>query len=354
MPEDSTDKLRARVRAVFQSVPVGLVITDSAGKIQSVNAAFEKIFQTTGGSVTNVALGSILPMSDEQTQYLLDGEPGQKRIELESVKATGEPLNVEVALCKINMANSDETNWLATIEDVTQRHEIERLKQEFVALVIHDLRNPLAALFAMHEMLQLEYCGPIPKAVHDSLSIAQRSTKRLINLVNNLLDVEKLEAGKTELCIENFIVAQLVQDSVEAVQEFARQFDISLDADQVDFHLECDGESIVRVLVNLISNAIKFSPRGSRVRIEVERSPDFMEFRVCDNGRGIAKENLERVFHPFVQIKETDARKIKGTGLGLQICKKIIEQHGGSIGVASELGSGSTFWFRLPLSPAVL
>lgn len=174
---------------------------------------------------------------------------------------------------------------------------------------------------------------------------------RLINLINNLLDIDRLEEGQMKIFREKVEVSKLFERSCESVDSLAERACIKLEVAESTDEIEVDEGLIIQVLVNLLSNAIKFSPSNTVVSLEYRRENEQAYFAVVDQGRGIPKDQLALVFERFKQVDEKDdARKKKGSGLGLTICKRIIEAHGGTIGVESEKGAGSTFWFRIPLS----
>lgn len=225
--------------------------------------------------------------------------------------------------------------------------EAARLKQEFVAMVSHDLRTPLTSIQGFLTLLEDGAYGDLPTKAHERTHLANRSINRLISLINDLLDMEKMEAGKLEMNIDVTPVQPIVERSIDSVQNFAEQHQVKLESERTEFDVVADPDRIVQVLVNLLSNAIKFSPKGAPVRITTEQSDKIVEVRVIDQGPGIPAKYIDTIFERFRQLPE-GAQKKGSTGLGLAICKAIIEQHGGTIGVDTEEGKGSTFWFKLP------
>jgi PAS domain S-box-containing protein len=236
----------------------------------------------------------------------------------------------------------------AHLRDASERHDVERLKAELVSVVSHELRTPLTALRGSIGLLTGGVMGGLPPDVMELLGIAERNTLRLIKLVNDILDLERLQEGKLKLSVQPVRALQLVERSLESVKSFADQAHIAIDVRCVDDVVIGDGDRLVQVLVNLLSNAVKFSPAGSSIAIEAAVEPRTMVFRISDHGRGIPASHRSTIFERFEQVRATDAREKGGTGLGLAISKAIIEQHGGTIGVESEEGAGSTFWFRVP------
>lgn len=222
-------------------------------------------------------------------------------------------------------------------------------KQELMQMVAHDLRTPLTSIQASLSLMSLGILGELPEKAIKQVDVAEKSSSRLISLINDLLDIEKLEAGKMEMDSRNIELAPVIQSGVEAVQEFANQRKVSIDVKPTDVSVFADGDRLVQVLVNLLSNAIKYSPETGVVTIETVVA-QMIEVRIIDQGRGVPAKFKEAIFQRFQQVDISDSKEKKGTGLGLPICKAIVEAHGGKIGVESEPGQGSTFWFRVPPS----
>lgn len=232
--------------------------------------------------------------------------------------------------------------------DVTERKKIEQLKREFVAMVSHDLRTPLTSVQCFLEMLGEGMLNDSPDTMQNRAKSSQADISRLINLVNSLLDIDKMEAGKLEISPSLFPIKSLVERSVGSVRTWAERSGIKLEGKAVDGLMFADEDRLVQVLINLISNAVKFSPRDSTVCVTAENLPDCIELKVIDSGRGIPESHRTKIFDRFEQVELDDSRLKGGTGLGLAICKAIVTAHGGTIGVDSVEGKGSTFWFRIP------
>lgn len=255
--------------------------------------------------------------------------------------------------------------FFSLTSDISDRKALERMKDEFISVISHELRTPLTSLHSALKILATGRLGDLSSEGQQVLAIADESTERLVRLVNNVLDLQRIESGKVVMEQHPCNAANLMRQAAEAMQAMAQQQGISLITKTQDITVWADADYILQALTNLISNAIKFSTPGSQVWLTVEAassetlpcSPQpappalctgAAEFRVQDQGQGIPDNQLERIFERFQQVDSSDSRKKGGTGLGLAICRKIIEQHHGKIWATSTPGSGSTFAFRLP------
>lgn len=232
---------------------------------------------------------------------------------------------------------------------------LSELKQQFVAMVSHDLRTPMASIQGILDLLRVGALGEISERAQSRVNQAIVSCNRLMDLINGLLDMEKLESGKMDLCPTNISVALLIEQSILSVETFAANHGVTLATSPCELEIYADEARLVQVLVNLLSNAIKYSPKGETVHVCVVTDDKTLEIRVADRGRGVPDELKAAIFERFRQVEVTDATQKGGTGLGLAICKAIIELHGGSLGIDDNkeggITQGSVFWFKVPISP---
>lgn len=242
----------------------------------------------------------------------------------------------------------ENNSFYCVVHDVTQARKMERMKREFVAMISHDLRSPLMSVQVFLQLLSSDHFGEMPEQVAKRARMSASDTSRLINLINNLLDIEKMEDGQMKVFRQPVEVKYLLERCRDAVESLAERSQISLEMSTSEEVVNVDEGLMIQVLVNLLSNAIKFSPAHSVVRVDfTEKEGEGARFAVVDRGRGIPRDKLEIIFDRFKQVEADDARKKGGSGLGLAICKTIVEAHGGKIGVESEDGKGSTFWFTV-------
>ncbi|CAN5359011.1 hypothetical protein BH10CYA1_BH10CYA1_33310 [soil metagenome] len=232
---------------------------------------------------------------------------------------------------------------------VDELNDSKKMQQYLIAMVSHDLRSPLTSLQGMLTLLSVGALGELPDKAQAKVLLAEADLTRLIKLTNDLLDTERLASGKLDLKILSASMEELIDSSLDSVRSFADQHKIKLEAETVPIEVEMDPNRILQVLCNFLTNAIKYAPQNSLVTVRCEKDGDFVRASVIDQGRGVPKEKQEVIFEKFQQVDEADARVMGGKGLGLAICKSIVEQHGGTLGVLSENGNGSSFWFRIPI-----
>jgi signal transduction histidine kinase len=242
----------------------------------------------------------------------------------------------------------------AAARDVTGAKEVDRLKKDFVATVSHELRTPLTSIRGCLGLLAAGVMGELSPEAHEMVTVAERNSVRLMALINDILDFEKLESGRVEMNLRPTPLLRILERSIETTSAFAVQEGVDIELHSANTAVLADETRIVQVVVNLLSNAVKHSHRGDRIAVRSSTGPDWVQVSVEDRGSGIAPKEQTQLFERFHQIDSGDSRKKPGTGLGLAICKAIVEQHGGSIGVDSRVGQGSTFWLRIrPVDPAL-
>lgn len=235
-------------------------------------------------------------------------------------------------------------------KDITERQIIERMKNEFVSVVSHELRTPLTSIRSALGLLSKGSLNNQPAKSQRMMEIAFDNTNRLVRLINDILDIERINSGKVTMEKQHCNAAQLTIQAVDEMRAMAEKAEIKLALKPVEIQLWADPDRIVQTLTNLLSNAIKFSPANSTVSLSGKLQDSQILFQVKDRGRGIPEDKLETIFDRFQQVDASNSRNQGGTGLGLAICRSIVQQHGGNIWVESTLGRGSTFYFTLPIS----
>lgn len=331
-----------RIRSVIENLPVGVITTDSNGMVESINRMTKEMFFVSEQDVLSKPVAALFDSEDQSMNEL---QPG-KTFEETGKKSNGEQFPVELTTAEYQ--GFEGNRLLIHIKDITERREIEKLKQEFIAMISHDLRTPLTSIGGTLTLIQEGIYGEISEGGNKRVTDAQRNVERLINLVSDLLDLEKLEAGRLTMEFAPCDVVEIIDSSVSSVKSYAEQKGVALQVVSSSATVPADEDRLVQVLVNLISNAVKFSPAGGSVEISSEANNGHVSLFVKDHGRGIPKEFQESIFERFQQVAAGDAKRSMGTGLGLAICKAIVESHNGKIGVDSDGETGSTFWIKLP------
>jgi PAS domain S-box-containing protein len=237
---------------------------------------------------------------------------------------------------------------VVTFRDVTERHDIEQMKDELVSVVSHELRTPLTSIRGSLGLLASGMLGSLDERGQRMIEIAAQNTDRLVRLINDMMDIERMRAGEARMDRRPVDAAELITQAAETMDPMAERFGVDLVVAPFRGAVLADPDRVIQTLTNLLSNAIKFSPPGAEVRVEAEHGPDEVVFRVIDSGRGIPRDKWELVFDHFQQVDASDSREKGGTGLGLAITRGIVEQHGGRIWLHSEPGQGTTFSFTLP------
>jgi PAS domain S-box-containing protein len=237
------------------------------------------------------------------------------------------------------------------IQDISERKRIEQLKNEFVSTVSHELRTPLTSISAALRMVLGGMLGEVPEKIHDILSVAAKNSQRLTLLINDLLDMEKLLAGKMIFDLKPTQVMPILEQAVLENKAFADQYGVSFEikGGTTNEMILVDGQRLQQVLNNFLSNAAKFSEKNSKVEVDLNSDNSHLRIAVRDYGQGISPEFQKRIFQKFAQADSTDARKRGGTGLGLAISKELIERMGGNIGFTSQVNEGSCFFAEFPI-----
>jgi hypothetical protein len=337
---------------LIQASPLPIVLIKPNMKVQLWNLAAEQLF---GWSATEV-LGQSIPMVPQ--------EKAEQFRQVQEAIANGEVFtDVKAYCCKydhstvvVNISAApiyDEHNNFQSIllifQDITQQQAIEKIKNEFISIVSHELRTPLTAIRGFLGLLNTGIYNHKPEKAKRMIQQALINSERLMRLVNDILDLERLSSGQIQLAKQVCNAADLMLRAVEGVQSIALAAAVTISITPTTACVLACTELIIQTLTNLLSNAIKFSPPDSVITLSAQIESDWVLFQVQDQGRGIPADKLETIFERFEQVDVSDARAKGGTGLGLAICQSIIKQHNGSIWAESTLGEGSTFYFTLPI-----
>jgi PAS domain S-box-containing protein len=338
----------ARVRALIEHLPVSIAMLDAHGTIEFLNSTLEESFNYSSHQLMGKRLSKLFASGQKIPETFAHAEQFSGRTaELTALCRNGQTFPAELMMAAIDMDGESKT--LAMIVDSSEKYEIKQMRQAFVAMVRTELKEPLTKVSSFFSKLQAHALGTISPKVAETTKLMQQNIERLVLLLNDLFDLDKLESGKIEIEPARENLSLIFERSINAVTVFAEKHKVQLQVNDCPIALNVDANRIVQVLVNLLSNAIKFSPAGSVVTLATRQSPGYIEIGVIDHGRGIPQAHLQSVFIAYRQVEAADAHKKGGTGLGLAICKAIVEAHNGEIGVNSEEGKGSVFWLKLPL-----
>ncbi len=339
-----------RIRVILASLPVAILTLNQEGHIEFLNRSAEVLSGYSSQELIGKNLCQIIPekLRDGNKDSLeqLIKECHNTLIENTITPKSGEAIASELTISALNLR--DQTGYLVVALDVSERHEIERVKREFVAMVSHDLRTPLSSINVILSVLERGAADRLNETEYELLRQGQKEIQRLIRLVNDLLDIEKMASGKFSLHMERISMREVIISATDAVRPLGELRKIQIDVPENDLQCAADGARLIQVVANLLSNAIKFAPPKSTVKIQLDDVDGNVKVSVVDRGRGVPADKVALIFERFKQLHGEDATKKGGHGLGLTICKTIVEQHGGTIGVDSTVDEGSIFWFVIP------
>ncbi len=345
-----------RTRAIVNTVVDGIITIDNIGTIETFNPAAERIFGYTLDDVVgeNVRMLMPAPYRGEHDgylkSYLTSGEAKVIGIGREVVGQRKDGTTFPMELAVNEMKVGQKRMFTGIVRDITDRKEADRAKGEFVSTVSHELRTPLTSIKGALGLIRSGAIGEIPEKLRAMLDIAYNNSNRLVLLINDILDIEKINAGKMEFVMAPLDVISLVDEAIEANKGYGDEHSVTFTKSTTITMAQVNGDRgrLMQVLSNLMSNAAKFSPDGEKVELSIIRIDRMIRIAVTDKGPGIPDDFKKTIFQKFSQADSSDTRKKGGTGLGLNITKAIVEQHGGSIGFESESGKGSIFFFDLP------
>lgn len=349
-----------RSRAIIDNVADAILMVASDGAVLQANPAAARLFGYEDESMTGSTLQQLLPaVPQEQLQALLrdaSQSAGQATTtplrELEGRRKNQTSVPIEMALSVLPQAVPE--TFIAVCRDVTARRRVDRLKREFVATVSHELRTPLTSIAGSLDLLVSNQFATLPGPVRDLLLIAHRNSKRLAELINDLLDIEQISRGQLTLFLEDINVQGILEHVMSAIEPYAHSLGVTLQMTECDpsWQVRADRKRLNQVLTNLLSNAIKYSPRGGLVVVRTAVDADRLRISVEDQGPGVPKEFEARLFQQFSRADSSDHRRVGGTGLGLAISKELIERMHGQIGYRALQPRGACFYIELPLLSA--
>lgn len=345
-----------KLSTLYNLSPVAIALNRlSDGQFLDANPEFFRMLGYTKNEFNKLTYWDITPSeyADQEINQLRElKEKGRYGpYEKKYIHKDGHQFSVLLNGVCVLSEEGDEQIW-SIIQDITERKRIEQMKNEFVSAVSHELRTPLTSISGALTLMVNGMLGDPPEKMKSMLGIAHKNTQRLMVLINDLLDIEKLLAGKMNFDMKVQSVLPIIETSVDSIKTYNTNTSITfrVDAEDSDDVIEVDALRLQQVITNFLSNAIKFSPSNSEVVIKVARLDHQLRIAVIDHGPGVSDEFRERIFQKFSQADASDSRQRGGTGLGLAITKELIERMNGTVGFESVLGEGSTFYAQFPLT----
>jgi PAS domain S-box-containing protein len=349
------EELSQRNALILDAAAEGIFGLDADGTVSFINSAGAEMLGWTADALMGSHLHALLhadalsdAVGDDCAVCDASGAHPRADTPVRFRTRAGDSVPVEYTSNAIRDLDGRLIGVVVTFRNISDRLAVEQMKDEFVATVSHELRTPLTAILGALGLIDKGAAGPMTAKMQRMVKIALTNSDRLLRLVNDILDSERLVSGRVVLKPSQVDALELMQHAADVLQTTADAAGVRIEVAAVDLTLHADGDRILQTLTNLIGNALKFSPRGEAVRLGAELRGTDVIFHVADRGRGIPAEKLQLVFERFRQVEAGDATQKGGSGLGLAICRSIAEAHGGRIWVESELGHGSTFFLALP------
>jgi PAS domain S-box-containing protein len=346
-----------RKLALFaDKAPIAVLELDTEGLVTQVNPGAELLFGYAGPEMIGrpvkerLVLPELRAEFDQQWAHLLEAREPLSALKIRSPRRDGLQVVCEWTVTPLVNADGTIVAIIAQGQDVTRQLEAERMKKEFTSTLSHELRTPLTSIIGSLQLINSGVLGDLTQDVGELTAVAERNGTRLLDLINDLLDIEKIESGKLTLAPEVFELGDLIHESLVLNKAFAERFKVRFEVKGVParYTVHADRKRLLQVMTNLLSNAAKFSPEGGTVEVTMDADARNIRVGVHDRGPGIPEAFRGRIFGRFAQADSTTSRQKSGTGLGLAISKRLVEMMQGRIGFESREGGGTTFWFELP------
>jgi PAS domain S-box-containing protein len=349
-----------RKLALFaERAPIAVLELAPDGTVTQVNHAAELLFgyaadELIGGSVKRLVLPKYQADFERDWSQLVGTREPLAGVKVRNPRRDGLSIVCEWTVTPLVNPDGSLIAVIAQGRDITAQLEAERMKKEFTSTLSHELRTPLTSIIGSLQLINAGVLGDVPKDVSELTDVAERNGQRLLDLINDILDIEKIESGKLTLAPEQIRIDELVQEAMVLNKGFGDRFKVRFEprAPLSKSEVHADRKRLLQVMTNLLSNAAKFSPEGDVVEISIEENPGNLRIGIHDHGTGIPEAFRARIFGRFNQADSTTSRQKGGTGLGLAICKRLIELMQGRIGFEDRSGGGTTFWFELPRQAA--
>ena len=356
-------ELSAKQSMILGSAGDGIIGLDAAGRISFINPSGAQMLGWSIDELLGRALHELIHSSSIETEGPAEAcfvcgtaDPPVRAAKGDLFRSrSGKSIPVELTSSTITTGGAGRPiGVVVTFRDITERHELERMKSEFVSTVSHELRTPLTSIRGALGLLAGGLMGSFEPKAKRMLDIATTNCDRLVRLINDILDIERIESGRVELERKPTDGEKLLVQAAETMQAMADRAGVRLEVGAAPGVVDIDPDRVLQVITNLLGNAFKFSSAGSSVTLTSDCHDGVFSVHVSDQGRGIPQEKLALIFERFQQVDTSDARDKGGTGLGLAICRSIARAHGGDISVESTVGVGSTFHLRIPAQGVIV
>lgn len=341
---------RDEFQTILSSMAEGIVVLDAENRIVSLNPAAESLFGDSVEDLIGKDIEAYMGLSQREVLEILARQIGGGNVRPVRKQLGGRVLSISVQPVKGQDGQSERT--VCAIRDITEIDRVDQMKTEFVSMVSHELRTPLTSIKGYVDMVLDGEAGDINEEQRSYLEVVHSNTDRLIALINDLLDISRIEAGRIELRLSDITIQDIVHYVAVALrtQIAEKGIKIRLDMPRKPILVLADRDRITQVVINLLSNAYNYSPKGASISVRVRTVDGHAQVDVTDTGIGISPEDQDKLFTKFYRADNPATRQVAGTGLGLSVAKSFVEMHGGHIWVKSELGKGSTFSFTIPLA----
>ncbi len=356
--QDRADELHSTQRILLDTIADGICATDPTGHITLMNPAAARMLRREAAEMIGGDLHELMHASQASSSVCTDD------CSLLTALKQHKPFSGELVVCRIDHSsfpaefsltpitdNGRYSGAVISFRDITQRFAMDKLKDEFVSTVSHELRTPLTSIRGALGLLSSGILGDVNEKAANLLRIALSNSDRLVRLINDILDLERIQSGREPLSFRSVALNEIVLQAIDGMQPVAEAAEVQLIHDANAVQLKADPDRLLQVLTNLLSNAVKFSPAGATVSVTLRTTSNAVMISVIDQGRGIPADKLDKIFDRFQQVDASDSRQKGGSGLGLAICRTIVQQHGGKIWAERNSVCGSTFRVLLPFHP---
>lgn len=355
------EQIEAKYRSIFENALDGIYQTSPEGYYISANPALARLYGYESPAELIDALSSIeqqlyvQPQRRQEFRTLVERDGVVSNFESQVYQRDGSVIWISENARAVRDAKGTVLYYEGIVENITERKAVERLKNEFISTVSHELRTPLTSIRGALGLLINGVAGDLSPQIRALVDMAYKNSERLVLLINDILDIEKIEAGRMHFDLQPLNLISLIEQALEVNRPYGEQLQVQflLEPCVPEIMVQADSNRVIQVLTNLLSNAAKFSPAQGTVKVTVSQQEQWVQVAIADRGPGIPVEFRTRIFQKFAQADGSDQRRLAGTGLGLSISKAIAEKLGGEISFETEINVGTTFYFKLPLWQAI-